>query len=113
MQEIQCYQIILILRVMLDNMPCNTPFIMYLFASLIRFLTRFICRIKSVPSGESHVSFQFVAAVTANVPKGDPMPGLTFVSTKAVSYPGGAKFKPLDICEIDPRGEGCDPSLDD
>ncbi len=63
--------------------------------------------IKSVPGGKSSISFQFVAAVTANTAKGEPLPGLTFFKTKAVSYPGGSKFKALDICEIDPRADGC------
>ena len=44
--------------------------------------------IKSVPPGESKVTFQFVAAVVKN-PAKEPIPGLTFFKTKAVSFPGG------------------------
>ena len=62
--------------------------------------------IKEIPPGKSSVTYQFVAAVSAN-PKTEPIPKLTFLKTKAVSYPGGDKFKPLDECEIDPRADGC------
>jgi hypothetical protein len=58
--------------------------------------------IKSVPPGESTQTYQFVAAVTTD-PKKEPLPPLTFFKTKAVSFPGGEKFKPLSDCEIDPR----------
>ena len=61
--------------------------------------------IKFVPPGESNVKFQFVAAISQD-PKKEALPGITFFKTKAVSYPGGDKFKPLDDCEIDPRS--CD-----
>ena len=61
--------------------------------------------IKSVPPGESNVKYQFVAAISQD-PKKEALPGITFFKTKAVSYPGGDKFKPLDDCEIDPRS--CD-----
>ena len=44
--------------------------------------------INTVPPGESKVVFQFVAAVSQDPTKG-PIPGLTFLNTKAVSYPGG------------------------
>jgi len=44
--------------------------------------------IKSVSPGASKVTFQFVAAVTAN-PAKEPIPGLTFFKTKAVAFPGG------------------------
>ena len=67
--------------------------------------------IKTVQPGSSKVSFQFVAATTANTAKGEPLPGLVFFNTKAVSYPGGAKFKALDPCEIDPRAEGCNTDI--
>jgi hypothetical protein len=60
--------------------------------------------IKRVEDGESQITFQFVAATTANVLKGEKIPELTFFKTKAVSYPGGDKFQALDECEIDPRG---------
>ena len=59
--------------------------------------------IKSVQPGTTETTFQFVAATLSNVEKGDKIPSLTFFKTKAVSYPGGDKFQPLDICEIDPR----------
>lgn len=68
--------------------------------------------IKSVPPGESQISYQFVAAVTVD-PKVAPLPGLTFMKTKGVSYPGGDKFQPIGICEIDPRADGCDGSDDE
>ena len=55
--------------------------------------------LKTVPPGESKLAYQFVAAVSAD-PKKNPLPALTFFKTKAISFPGGAKFKPLDICEI-------------
>ena len=61
--------------------------------------------IKSVPPGESNVKYQFVAAISQD-PKKEALPGITFFKTKAVSYPGGDKVKPLDDCEIDPRS--CD-----
>jgi len=63
--------------------------------------------LKSVPPGKSSTRYQFVAAVSAD-PKKVPLPKLTFFKTKAVSYPGGNKFKPLGECEIDPRADGCD-----
>ena len=59
--------------------------------------------IGSISPGNSHISYQFVAAVSANVNKGEALPQLTFFNQKAVSFPGGEKFKPLDECEIDPR----------
>jgi hypothetical protein len=59
--------------------------------------------IKSVPPGKSDAVFQFVAATLANPKKGEKIPLLAFTKTKAVSFPGGAKFQPLDECEIDPR----------
>jgi hypothetical protein len=62
--------------------------------------------IKSVPAGKSHISYQFVAAVTTN-PKIEPLGTLTFFGTKAISFPGAASFKPLGECEIDPRADGC------
>lgn len=64
--------------------------------------------IKSVPPGESKVIYEFVAAVQQNVPKGEPMPSISFMKTKAVSYPGGEKFQPLSDCEMDPRLCGLD-----
>jgi len=68
--------------------------------------------IKEIAPGQSSVKYQFVAAVTMD-PKKEPIPTLTFFKTKAISFPGGDKFKPLDICEIDPRADGCSPELDD
>lgn len=61
--------------------------------------------IKSVPPGKSTTTYQFVAAVSGD-PSKVPVPKLTFFNTKAISFPGGAKFKPLGECEIDPRA--CD-----
>ena len=58
--------------------------------------------IKQVPPGESQVTFQFVAAVSAD-PKSEPIPSLTFFKTKARAYAGGNKFQPLSECEVDPR----------
>lgn len=66
--------------------------------------------IKEIKPGNSHVKYQFVAAVSAD-PKRDPLPKLTFLSTKAISFPGGDKFKPLSDCELDPRS--CDDFEDD
>eukprot|EP01041_Mallomonas_annulata_P007699 gene7699-15755_t len=59
--------------------------------------------IKSVPPGESRVTFQFVAAVVTD-PKVTPISdtSLTFFKTKAVSFPGGDRFKALDVCDVDP-----------
>eukprot|EP01031_Cornospumella_fuschlensis_P042863 gene42863-52375_t len=68
--------------------------------------------IKTVPPGESHVTYQFVAAVSSD-PKQTPLPKLGFSKTKLVSFPGGDKFKPLGECEIDPRADGCDVDEDD
>lgn len=68
--------------------------------------------IANIPPGKSHQTFQFVAAVSGN-PKVEAIPGLTFDKTKARAYPGGAKFKALDICEVDPRADGCSQDLDD
>jgi hypothetical protein len=62
--------------------------------------------IKSVPPGRSQVIYQFVAAVS-NDPKVSEVPKLSFTRTKAISYPGGERFKPLSACEIDPYAEGC------
>ena len=67
--------------------------------------------IKSVPPGKSDTTFQFVIATVSNPKKGEKIPPLTFLKTKAVSYPGGDKFQPLDECEIDPRADGC-PDLE-
>lgn len=43
--------------------------------------------VKSIPPGSSRASYQFVAAVSVD-PKKDPLPGLTFFKTKAISFPG-------------------------
>jgi len=59
--------------------------------------------IPSVPPGDSDTTFQFVAAVQYNIKKGEELPSLTFFKTKAISFPGGEKFKPLGDCELDPR----------
>jgi hypothetical protein len=66
--------------------------------------------IKEIPPGPSHQTFQFVAASQA--PANEPTPKLTFLKTKAISFPGGDKFQPLDECEIDPRAEGCKMNTD-
>eukprot|EP00607_Mallomonas_marina_P007464 CAMPEP_0182416792 /NCGR_PEP_ID=MMETSP1167-20130531/1148_1 /TAXON_ID=2988 /ORGANISM="Mallomonas Sp, Strain CCMP3275" /LENGTH=131 /DNA_ID=CAMNT_0024589863 /DNA_START=357 /DNA_END=752 /DNA_ORIENTATION=- len=68
--------------------------------------------IKSMVPGEQKVTFQFVAAVTTD-PKKEPIPGLTFFKTKAISFPGGDRFKLLSECEIDPYADGCTPPEDD
>jgi hypothetical protein len=67
--------------------------------------------IASVLPDSTHVVYQFVAAVSAD-PAKNPLPPLSFMNTKAISYPGGEKFKPLGECEIDPRAEGCNDSED-
>lgn len=71
-----------------------------------------LAMIKEIAPGESTVKYQFVAAVSAD-PKKTPLPQLTFFKTKAISFPGGEKFKPLGECEIDPRADGCSPELDE
>eukprot|EP01035_Chromulina_nebulosa_P024499 gene24499-31902_t len=68
--------------------------------------------IKEISPGTSTIKYQFVAAVSAD-PKKSPLPQLTFFKTKARSFPGGEKFKPLGECEIDPRADGCSPELDE
>lgn len=68
--------------------------------------------IATIKPGDTQVSYQFVAAVSAD-PKSEPLPKLSFQFTKAVSFPGGEKFKPLDECEIDPRAPGCEGTEDD
>lgn len=68
--------------------------------------------IKTVKPGSSHVTFQFVAAVSVD-PKVEQIPPFTFFKQKAISFPGGSKFQPLGECEIDPRAEGCEGTEDD
>lgn len=68
--------------------------------------------IKKVQPGESRVTFQFVAAVTTD-PAKEPLPELTFFKTKAVAFPGADRFKPLEVCDVDPRAEGCGGDSDD
>mmetsp|Transcript_7531 Transcript_7531/g.12520 ORF Transcript_7531/g.12520 Transcript_7531/m.12520 type:complete len:217 (+) Transcript_7531:116-766(+) len=68
--------------------------------------------IKKVAPGSSHITYQFVAAVTTD-PKVSPLPDLTFFGTKAISFPGGDRFKPLGECEIDPRADGCPGASED
>lgn len=63
--------------------------------------------IKTLPPGPSHIKYQFVAAVATD-PKVQPLPKLTFLKNKAVSFPGGDRFKPLSECEIDPHSESCE-----
>lgn len=67
--------------------------------------------VKEIPPGKSVQTFQFVAA--SQTPATEPTPKLTFFKTKAISFPGGNKFQPLDECEIDPRAEGCKMNTDD
>jgi hypothetical protein len=67
--------------------------------------------IKKVAPGSSQITYQFVAAFSAD-PKKEKLPSLTFFKTKAIYYPGGAKFNPLGICEIDPRADGCEEEED-
>jgi len=67
--------------------------------------------IKSVPPGESKVTFQFVVAIQQDTKKGEALPPLEFMKSKAVSMPGGNKFQALSECEIDPRS--CDEDGDD
>ena len=68
--------------------------------------------IKEVVPGKSKVTFQFVAAVSQD-PKKEKVSELTFFKTKAISFPGGDKFKALDECEIDPRAQGCSGGMYD
>lgn len=67
--------------------------------------------IKTVPAGKSIQKFQFVAAISQN-PKNEVIPPFKFTKTKGMAFPGGEKFKPLGICEIDPRAEECDDDED-
>lgn len=68
--------------------------------------------IKSIPPGKSRQTYQFVAAVASD-PKKEPIPSFTFFKQKARAYPGGDKFRALDICEIDPRADECEKNDDD
>lgn len=68
--------------------------------------------IKEVPPGPQKIRYQFVAAVSTD-PKKESISKLSFLKTKAVSFPGGEKFQPLGECEIDPRADGCDPEDDE
>mmetsp|Transcript_15419 Transcript_15419/g.22678 ORF Transcript_15419/g.22678 Transcript_15419/m.22678 type:complete len:224 (-) Transcript_15419:175-846(-) len=62
-------------------------------------------QIKTIPPGKNQVKFTFIAAI----PKSQPTIGdLTFPSLKAISYPGGEKFGPIDECEYDLNAPGCD-----
>ena len=58
--------------------------------------------IKAVEPGDSTVKYQFVAAVSVD-PKKEALPKISFLKTKATSFPGGSKFQPLSECELDPR----------
>lgn len=105
------YRIILILKAILAS---TVPIQNYYFTPS-QLLTQFIdisAMIKEIPPGTSAIKYQFVAAVSAD-PKNNPLPQLTFFKTKAISFPGGEKFKPLGECEIDPRADGCSPELDE
>ena len=78
--------------------------------------------IDTIPKGESTVKFIFVAqqqttCSTRPDPNGKrppcddtaPIEGLLrFESMKAVSYPGGDRYKTYDQCEQNPFAEGCD-----
>lgn len=59
--------------------------------------------IKAVGPGESQIKFQFVIAIQQDTKKGEALPPLEFMKTKAISFPGGDKFQPLTDCEMDPR----------
>ena len=111
MQEIVSYRITLTLKVILaSTVYSNSIHIYYSYNNTT--LCPFAAMIKEVPPGESVINYQFVAAVSAD-PKKNPLPQLTFFKTKAISFPGGEKFKPLGECEIDPRADGCSPELDE
>ena len=71
-----------------------------------------INQIKVVPPGKSQIKYQFVAAVTTD-PKKEPLGKLTFFKQKAISFPGGDRFKALTECEIDPRADGCNSDDDE
>jgi hypothetical protein len=65
-------------------------------------------------TGASVQKYQFVAAITADPKKeGYSTPSMSFMKTKAVSFPGGEKFQPLSECEMDPRADGCQPGDED
>lgn len=55
-----------------------------------------------------------MAAITTDPKAKDFVsPSVTFMKTKAVSFPGGEKFQPLSECEMDPRADGCQPGDED
>ena len=78
--------------------------------------------IDSVPAGDNDLKFIFVAqqqttCSTRPDPNGKRPPCddtasieglLRFESMKAVSYPGGDRYKTYDQCEQNPFAEGCD-----
>ncbi|CAM9172367.1 unnamed protein product [Phaeothamnion confervicola] len=62
--------------------------------------------VDKIAPGKSEISFQFIAAI-------DPAQDfskkrLEFESLKAISYPGGARYKEITECDMNPLGEGCD-----
>jgi hypothetical protein len=68
----------------------------------------------TISLGASVQKYQFVAAITADPKKeGYSTPSMSFMKTKAVSFPGGEKFQPLSECEMDPRADGCQPGDED
>ena len=76
--------------------------------------TLFICLLIHYLQGSSVQKYQFVAAITADPKKeGYVTPSVSFMKTKAVSFPGGEKFQPLSECEMDPRADGCQPGDED
>jgi len=64
---------------------------------------------KIVP-GKSNIKFEMVAAVPSE--RGD-VGELRFESIKAISYPGGDRYKAISDCDFNPSGDGCDEEEDD
>lgn len=59
--------------------------------------------IDTIKPGANDIDFVFVATDS----KGSEMGQLRFESLKAISYPGGDRYKPYDPCEQNEAMEGC------
>jgi len=64
-----------------------------------------ITMIERVGPGETQVEFVFVT--TDNKATQTAIPKLRFESMKAISYPGGSRYKVYDPCEQNPAMDGC------
>mmetsp|Transcript_9212 Transcript_9212/g.12195 ORF Transcript_9212/g.12195 Transcript_9212/m.12195 type:complete len:226 (+) Transcript_9212:300-977(+) len=61
--------------------------------------------IDEIRPGKSKVSFQFVAAIPE---EREGLGILNFESLKAISYPGGNRFKAISECDFNPSADECD-----